>query len=358
MKKTIYYFSLLFCLAVGLLLSFLVPTLLIGGYLKLIFAIFLSTLIFTGLNYWSLKGSIPGYSFRPRFAHLFKKTFIIFGFIFGGSALYNDYLGINQFRYRYGNYMPYASLLTKNSMGQKLLKAAYSLTPTYSMQYSLMIAEESSKAFIIKNRISEGKLCETINAYDCFHKVYETINKNAPMTITGNTLMVAVGALITFKEKKKIDRELEIDPNPSRKNKNLTESSLRISNISLQAQNALLRGGMLRDQWREIPAKEQTLDLEKYSYHEREMLLIENVENQILKKFFKVSTKKITNILTALKSKKDICDQDCQLRVQSQLDLLMRNKKESDERISYVDIDYQEYFPLTGRFLPKVENSL
>ncbi len=324
-----------------------------------------AALSFTVLNYWALESKLRNRSFSLKFKELFTKSFIILALIYTSSNAYNNSLGMEQYSYRYGNYMPHLSIFTRNPVGQKILEIAYNLLPSRTRQYALMVADESVKAFEIKAKLSHDLLCKGENNYQCFEQAYRIINERAPMTVTGNILMVAVGALIAFKEKEQRTQEAMTSYNENLKEQILIDSALRISEVTLQAQNSLLKGGNIRTIWNNFPiqkpdalASAQPEEfLKSLSKNQAEMLLLENVENQIIRKFFKTSGQKLSKILASL-DKQNFCQGSCKEQVKSYLELLEHNQQQCDRLVTSFEVDYQKHFPLAGRFVSSAMDDL
>lgn len=340
-------------LLLGLSLVAILPYFSGGNDLIVIPILFISTLLFSLLSYPTLKKYLKGKSFLPKFRTLYISALLSFALIYSSSAIYNHHLGINQYTYRYGNYMPYLSIFTRHKVGQAILEAGYKLIPSSTLHYSLLAIEDSLKIFEIKAKVSHDQLCQQRDHYQCSYKIFHLINEKVPMTITGNILMAAANALFIFKDQNKNIKKVK---NENKKKELIIESAQQLIQSTLEAQNAMLGGGRVRNLWDDFPAGKKIDDLAINS-REIDMLLIENFENEISRKFFDVSSKKTSSMLKNIQRSKN-CGKECQQYSQDALDNLILNQQLCNQNLVAENIDYKKYFPIYGRYLSNIADEM
>lgn len=116
-------------------------------------------------------------------------------------------LGFYRYGYQLGNGLGPFKIFTQNDFMQSSLKGILSILP-YSTQYLLYVAEDSTRVFKIKLDFegpAKKEICKDLRSYECFKTVFIKTNEKAALGNTGSILMVALGAKIIFKEKKKGD---------------------------------------------------------------------------------------------------------------------------------------------------------
>ncbi len=337
------------CFSLVLVVCGYMPIFAKGSLIKLALITLLSSLFASLFLYWIFKKYFKKKSFSQRFMSMFKVSLISLCVIYLSSYFYDNLLGQERFMYRYGNYAPKFSIIFKNKIGQKLLKASYNLIPFVSTHYTLLIAEEALRVFTIKNELENPSSCAGKNQYNCFEDLYQELSKRSPLMVSGNIMMVANGALSTFKLKKKARNKKErfIDP------------VFQLSQTTLLAQESMLSGGRMRYIFPTFPLSQirgiekkvlerlrtggyKEADFKEAGLSPRvaEYMLLENMENDIIHKFFEQSSKKISNLLTKLKEN-EICKEKCIQKADDYLFALEDNKRRLKllDNIEYVEID-------------------
>ena len=318
LKKILYYFLLL-------ILWLLFITAFIGAsfyssVLSNSFAAYLIFLVPGMLLYCCLAGVFPrAWKTRRKVAiHFGIYSFVLLG-MWSLSEWRNYALKEKQFCYRVGNGLGPIEILVKNEALQFVLKRVLDVLP-YSTQYIIYTAEDASRVFKLKIKISDPKwverTCPKSSKYECLKNIYNQIQKDAPLTVSGNILVVAVAATTIHKVK---DENLE-----GNKDKASFEATLKIIEFSKlvldsskkysKLENILLISnkemGQLSPQLKEkivsslkspspidmIFSLKKDPAFEKMDERMIEGYLLKNVEEELTQKFEKNLTEKIKSI--------------------------------------------------------------
>ena len=128
--------------------------------------------------------------------------------LYMGLMIQNHFLALERYGFQLGNALGPYQVLLRNNYSQAVFRKVLSVFP-YSTQYLLYTAEDSSRAFQIKRDLADEKFkreyCAANSTYGCLKEIILVTNEKAPMNATGAILMIAVGATVIFKEKKKGD---------------------------------------------------------------------------------------------------------------------------------------------------------
>lgn len=341
--KYLYRLLKMIMVIICLVLSLIVFAL-VDNFLPLIpsfFKVTSSAFIVVLLTYWIFKNKLNLNCFYKRFSLYLLIIFLVLNSLYYFSKALNHFRGENQYAYGVGNAFHSLSILTHNSAANWFISSFYSMFPL-STQLTLRVVDEAAKVFKIKSDFDHSfprapSYCHDGRAYDCFRKIFLTINRTSSFTNVGAILMVAVGAKMIFDEKSLEKGNHENDA---------FKYILPIVEVTILSHRSLINGGFFRDKLIGFPKNEidklspkeieliKKLD-EKYNIDEEisnllylgfqkdklvdgfanrvtEAVLLDMVDREIIKKFYGVSNDKAQIILKKIENDRKRCSANCQ----------------------------------------------